>query len=41
VPEGDERERLYTQQAALMPGFAEYQRNTSRVIPVVVLERIS
>ncbi len=41
VPEGDERERLYTQQAALMPGLAEYQRNTSRVIPVVVLERIS
>jgi deazaflavin-dependent oxidoreductase (nitroreductase family) len=39
VAEGEERERLYAAQAALMPGFAEYQRNTSRQIPVVVLER--
>jgi len=35
-----ERERLYNQVATKMPGFAEYQRNTTRVIPVVVLERI-
>ncbi len=40
IPEGQERERLYNQQAALMPGFAEYQKNTTRQIPVVVLERI-
>ncbi|HEX8968164.1 MAG TPA: nitroreductase family deazaflavin-dependent oxidoreductase [Chloroflexota bacterium] len=39
VAEGDERERLYAAQAAIMPGFAEYQRKTSRQIPVVVLER--
>lgn len=34
-----ERTRLFEQMAAQMPGFAEYQRNTSRTIPVVVLER--
>ena len=41
IAEGEERERLYTAQAALMPNFAEYQRRTARQIPVVVLERIS
>jgi deazaflavin-dependent oxidoreductase (nitroreductase family) len=40
VPEGEERQRLYDQQAAQMPNFAEYQRNTERQIPVVVLERV-
>ena len=35
---GEERERLYAAQAAIMPGFAEYQRKTSRQIPVIVLE---
>ncbi len=39
LTEGAERDRLYDQQAALMPNFAEYQRNTTRRIPVVVLER--
>ncbi len=38
VAHGAERERLYAAQAAIMPGFAEYQRKTSRQIPVVVLE---
>lgn len=38
-PQGQERERLYNQQAALLPNFAEYQKNTTRQIPVVVLER--
>jgi deazaflavin-dependent oxidoreductase (nitroreductase family) len=38
VAQGDERERLYAAQAAIMPGFAEYQRKTARQIPVVVLE---
>ena len=37
---GEERDRLYDAQAALMPGFAEYQRKTSRRIPVMVLERV-
>ncbi len=40
VPEGAERDRLYDQMAAKMPGFAEYQENTTRQIPVVVLERL-
>lgn len=40
VPQGEERRRLFDQQAAIMPFFAEYERKTSRVIPVVVLERI-
>jgi deazaflavin-dependent oxidoreductase (nitroreductase family) len=38
--EGAERDRLYDAQAALMPNFAEYQRNTTRRIPVFVLQRI-
>jgi deazaflavin-dependent oxidoreductase (nitroreductase family) len=41
VPEGAERDRLYDAQAAVMPGFAEYQRNTTRRIPVVVFNRIA
>jgi deazaflavin-dependent oxidoreductase (nitroreductase family) len=39
VAEGAERDRLYAQQAAEMPGFKEYQEKTTRRIPVVVLER--
>ena len=39
VPEAEERQRLFDQMATRMPGFAEYQRNTTRQIPVVVLER--
>src|SRR5579859_5605481 len=41
IAEGPERDRLYAAQAALMPGFAEYQKKTTRQIPVVVLERIT
>jgi deazaflavin-dependent oxidoreductase (nitroreductase family) len=40
VAEGPERDRLYDTQAALMPNFAEYQKATTRKIPVVVLERV-
>ena len=40
VAEGPEHERLFTQMAEVMPGFAEYQRNTERQIPVIVLERV-
>ncbi len=40
VPEGPERDRLFDAQAAIMPGFREYQNNTDRTIPVVVLERV-
>jgi deazaflavin-dependent oxidoreductase (nitroreductase family) len=39
VAEGEERQRLYDAQAALMPAFAEYQQKTTRQIPVIVLER--
>ncbi len=38
---GDERQRLYDQQAAIMPFFHEYQAKTTRVIPVFVLERVA
>jgi deazaflavin-dependent oxidoreductase (nitroreductase family) len=40
VAEEPERTRLYDQMAAIMPGFAEYQKKTTRTIPVVVLTRI-
>jgi deazaflavin-dependent oxidoreductase (nitroreductase family) len=39
VVEGAERKRLFDQMAAKMPNFAEYQRNTTRQLPVIVLER--
>ena len=39
VAEGAERDRLFAVQVGLYPGFGEYQEKTSRVIPVVVLER--
>jgi len=35
-----ERSRLYNQMAAMMPGFAEYQQKTTRVIPVILLTRV-
>jgi deazaflavin-dependent oxidoreductase (nitroreductase family) len=34
---GEERERLFSAQVQRSPQFGEYQANTSRVIPVVVL----
>ena len=36
---GEERDRIYAVQAERFPGFAEYQANTKRVIPVVELIR--
>jgi len=41
IQDGDERRRLFDQMAEQMPNFAEYQRNTPRQIPVIVLDRIS
>jgi deazaflavin-dependent oxidoreductase (nitroreductase family) len=38
--QGEERERLFNQQAALMPYFADYQKKAKRQIPVVILKRI-
>jgi deazaflavin-dependent oxidoreductase (nitroreductase family) len=39
--EGEERERLYAARVAIAPGFGAYQRQTSRQIPVMILERTS
>lgn len=38
VAHGGERERIWSAQKAAQPGFADYERNTTRQIPVVVLE---
>ena len=35
-----ERRRLYDKHAERMPAFADYEKKTTRKIPVVVLERI-
>jgi deazaflavin-dependent oxidoreductase (nitroreductase family) len=40
IAEGEERDRLYTEQVARFPAFGEYQTKTTRRIPVVILERI-
>jgi deazaflavin-dependent oxidoreductase (nitroreductase family) len=34
---GEERDRLYRTQAERVPQFAEYEKQTDRVIPVIVL----
>jgi deazaflavin-dependent oxidoreductase (nitroreductase family) len=39
LTDGPERQRLFDQQAQVMPNFKEYQEKTDRVIPVVVLTR--
>jgi len=39
VAEGDEREKIWTKQKQLMPGFADYEAKANRQIPVIVLER--
>lgn len=38
VAEGDERERIWSKQKEIAPGFADYEAKTPRVIPVVVLD---
>ena len=40
VTEGDDRSYLYQKVCDVLPGFADYQARTSRVIPVVELKRI-
>jgi deazaflavin-dependent oxidoreductase (nitroreductase family) len=40
VAEGAERDRLFAAHAAANPNFNDYQRRTTRVIPVVLLERL-
>ncbi len=39
VLQGEERDRIYARQAALVPMFADYQTRTDRIIPVVALTR--
>jgi deazaflavin-dependent oxidoreductase (nitroreductase family) len=39
--EGEERDRIFADRVAIAPGFGDYQRNTSRQIPVMILERTS
>jgi deazaflavin-dependent oxidoreductase (nitroreductase family) len=41
VTEGDERDRLFDEQKSRMPGFADYERKTTRTIPVIALERVA
>lgn len=40
VAEGDTRERLWSRQKELYPGFAEYEAKNAREIPVMVLEPV-
>ncbi len=35
-----ERTRLYHKMVEMMPGFAEYQQKTTRIIPVIILTRM-
>jgi deazaflavin-dependent oxidoreductase (nitroreductase family) len=37
---GEERDELYAKQVEAAPQFGEYQQKTTRVIPVISLERI-
>ena len=41
IPKGPERDRLYAAHGETFAGFKDYPKKTSRIIPVVVLERIS
>ncbi len=41
VAERAERDRIFNEIASKAPGFAKYQENTSRIIPVVLLERVN
>lgn len=40
VTEEPERSRLYAKMVEHRPGFAEYEKKTSRTIPAVLLERV-
>ena len=40
VAEGEERERIWAAHKAANPGFADYERKTSRQIPVIILEPV-
>ncbi len=40
VAEGDERERIWSKMVEIYPPYTEYQKNTERTIPVVVLDPV-
>jgi deazaflavin-dependent oxidoreductase (nitroreductase family) len=40
IPDKEERDRIWNRQKEIMPGFAEYEKKTTRQIPVIVLERV-
>lgn len=37
LPPGEERDKIWAQQVAISPGFAEYQAKVERLIPVVAV----
>lgn len=39
-PRGPERDRMFADHAKTMPGFRDYETKTTRVIPMVALERV-
>jgi deazaflavin-dependent oxidoreductase (nitroreductase family) len=39
VLEGQERDEVFAKQVAVQPQFGDYQRRTSRIIPVIELQR--
>ena len=39
ITKDPERQRLFDAQAAIMPTFKDYEKATTRQIPVIVLER--
>jgi deazaflavin-dependent oxidoreductase (nitroreductase family) len=41
VAEGAERDHIWAAQKAAYPGFAAYEQNTTRQIPVIILEPVS
>jgi len=41
VAEGEERDRIWSKQKEIMPGFADYEKKTTRQIPVIILEPVS
>ncbi|WP_086820743.1 nitroreductase/quinone reductase family protein [Allokutzneria sp. NRRL B-24872] len=40
IPEGEERDRLFLKAVEQAPGYGDYQKQTTRVIPVVTLHRV-
>ena len=40
IVEGQERDRIFADIASKAPGFGEYQKKTTRIIPIIKLERV-